>query len=45
MPLSQFKGFAGIAIRGDTRGDPDDPLVLLVHGGGQTRDIWNECFV
>ncbi len=43
MPLSQFKGFAGIAIRGDTRGDPDDPLVLLVHGGGQTRDIWNEA--
>ena len=43
MPHSQFKGFAGIAIRGDTRGDPDDPLVLLVHGGGQTRDIWNDA--
>jgi len=45
MPLSQFKGFAGVAIRGDRRGDPDDPLVLLVHGGGQTRDIWNDAAV
>ncbi len=43
MPLSQFKGFGGVVIRGDLRGDPDDPLVLLVHGGGQTRDIWNDA--
>ncbi len=43
MALSQFKGFADVALRGDTRGDPDDPLVLLVHGGGQTRHIWNEA--
>ena len=43
MTLSQFKGFAGVAIRGEARGDPDDPLVLLVHGGGQTRDIWNDA--
>ena len=43
MPVSQFKGFGGVVIRGDMRGDPDDPLVLLVHGGGQTRDIWNDA--
>jgi flavin reductase (DIM6/NTAB) family NADH-FMN oxidoreductase RutF/pimeloyl-ACP methyl ester carboxylesterase len=43
MALSQFKGFAGVNLRGETRGDPDDPLVLLVHGGGQTRDIWTEA--
>ena len=43
MPVSQFKGFGGVVIRGDMRGDPDDPLVLLVHGCGQTRDIWNDA--
>ncbi len=43
MAQSQFKGFAGVAIRGDRLGDPDDPLVLLVHGGGQTRDIWRDA--
>lgn len=43
MALSQFKGFGGVALRGDLRGDPDDPLVLLVHGGGQTREIWNDA--
>ena len=43
MPVSQFKGFGGVVIRGDMRGDPDDPLVLLVHGGGHTRDIWNDA--
>jgi flavin reductase (DIM6/NTAB) family NADH-FMN oxidoreductase RutF/pimeloyl-ACP methyl ester carboxylesterase len=43
MPVSQFKGFAGVSIRGERRGDPDDPLVLLVHGGGQTREVWNEA--
>ena len=43
MPVSQFKVFCGVVIRGDMRGDPDDPLVLLVHGGGQTRDIWNDA--
>jgi len=43
MALSQFKGFGGVALRGDLRGDPDDPLVLLVHGGGQTRDVWHDA--
>lgn len=42
MAVSSFKGFAGVGLRADTRGDPDDPLVLLVHGGGQNRDIWND---
>lgn len=43
MPVSQFKGFAGVTLRGEVRGDPDDPLVLLVHGGGQTRAIWSDA--
>jgi len=42
MSVSQFKGFAGIVLKGERQGDPDDPLVLLVHGGGQTRAIWND---
>lgn len=43
MALLQFRGFGGAALRGDLRGDPDDPLVLLVHGGGQTRDVWGDA--
>jgi pimeloyl-ACP methyl ester carboxylesterase len=31
----------GMAIVGDLRGDGGAPLVLLLHGGGQTRHAWN----
>jgi len=41
QPVS-FKGFAGAALKGDAFGSPDDPAVLLVHGGAQTRAIWDE---
>jgi non-heme chloroperoxidase len=30
----------GISLAGDTWGDPDGPLVVLLHGGGQTRHAW-----
>ena len=30
----------GVAIAGDSWGDPEGPLVLLQHGGGQTRHAW-----
>lgn len=29
-----------MVIAGDSWGDPDGPLVLLQHGGGQTRHAW-----
>jgi pimeloyl-ACP methyl ester carboxylesterase len=30
----------GVRLAADERGDPDDPVVLLFHGGGQTRHAW-----
>ena len=30
----------GVRLAGDAWGDPDGPLVLLQHGGGQTRHAW-----
>jgi pimeloyl-ACP methyl ester carboxylesterase len=41
QPVS-FKGFAGTALKGDAFGSPDDPAVLLIHGGAQTRAVWDE---
>ena len=35
-----WKGVGGIALAGDAWGDPKGPLVLLQHGGGQTRHAW-----
>jgi flavin reductase (DIM6/NTAB) family NADH-FMN oxidoreductase RutF/pimeloyl-ACP methyl ester carboxylesterase len=42
MKRIQFKGFAGIRIEGDVRGDDDAPPVLLIHGAGQTRGDWDD---
>ena len=42
MAEREFKGFGGLTLRADVRGSPDDPSVLLVHGGGQTRSVWSE---
>ena len=36
----KFRGFAGVSLSGESIGNPDAPLVLLLHGGGQTRAIW-----
>src|SRR5262249_41968314 len=30
----------GVRIAGDSWGDPSGPLVILQHGGGQTRHAW-----
>jgi non-heme chloroperoxidase len=35
-----WSGHNGISIAGDTWGDPRGPLVVLQHGGGQTRHAW-----
>lgn len=33
-------GGNGVTLVGDAYGEPDDPPVLLMHGGGQTRHSW-----
>lgn len=39
-PMHTWKGAGGLTIAGDTWGDPNGPLVVLQHGGGQTRHAW-----
>jgi len=38
--MHMWPGAGGVRIAGDSWGDPDGPLVLLQHGGGQTRHAW-----
>jgi pimeloyl-ACP methyl ester carboxylesterase len=40
VPLHVWTGYQGVSIAGDTWGNPDGPLVVLQHGGGQTRHAW-----
>lgn len=40
VPMHTWTGADGITIAGDTWGDPNGPLVVLQHGGGQTRHAW-----
>ena len=39
-PMHFWPGVGGILIAGDSWGNADGPLVLLQHGGGQTRHAW-----
>lgn len=39
-PMHHWNGTGGVVIAGDSWGDPNGPLVLLQHGGGQTRHAW-----
>jgi pimeloyl-ACP methyl ester carboxylesterase len=39
-PMHYWNGSAGLRLAGDAWGDPKGPLVLLQHGGGQTRHAW-----
>ncbi len=39
-PRHVWQGAGGVRIAGDSWGDPDGPLVILQHGGGQTRHAW-----
>src|SRR5471030_1298803 len=39
-PMHFWRGVGGVSIAGDAWGDPNGPLVLLQHGGGQTRHAW-----
>lgn len=40
QPMQYWRGAGGIRIAGDWWGDPQGPLVILQHGGGQTRHAW-----
>ena len=35
----------GITMTGDRRGDAADPVVILLHGGGQTRHAWGSALI
>ena len=39
-PSRLFTGANGVRLAADEWGDPAGPLVLLQHGGGQTRHAW-----
>lgn len=39
-PMRVWRGAQGLRLAGDTWGDPSGPLVVLMHGGGQTRHAW-----
>src|SRR5215472_10398063 len=38
----EFRSPDGLNLRGDAWGNPDGQPVLLLHGGGQTRNAWGE---
>jgi pimeloyl-ACP methyl ester carboxylesterase len=40
VPMHIWAGADGVPIAGDTWGDPSGQLVVLQHGGGQTRHAW-----
>ncbi|MEV6066423.1 alpha/beta hydrolase [Nocardia sp. NPDC052001] len=37
-----FRGHGGITLAGDSWGPQDGPLVVFLHGGGQTRHSWKD---
>lgn len=39
-PQHYWTGVDGVQLAGDTWGPIDGPLVMLLHGGGQTRHAW-----
>ncbi|MCU0260180.1 MAG: alpha/beta hydrolase [Ilumatobacteraceae bacterium] len=39
-PMRWWRGRDGLRIAGDEWGEPGHPLVILLHGGGQTRHAW-----
>lgn len=39
-PMHVWIGSSGNRLAGDSWGDPQGPLVVLQHGGGQTRHAW-----
>lgn len=43
--VREFKGFAGIRLEADDIGSADDPSIILLHGFGQTRNVWEDVAV
>lgn len=43
--MQRWTGAAGVTVAGDTWGDPNAPVVMLLHGGGQTRHAWKRTGV
>lgn len=43
MTLVHYTGFGGIRLTAESFGSTDDPVVLLLHGGGQTRAAWTQA--
>lgn len=43
--VREFKGFAGVRLESDDIGTADDPSIILLHGFGQTRKIWEDVAV
>jgi flavin reductase (DIM6/NTAB) family NADH-FMN oxidoreductase RutF/pimeloyl-ACP methyl ester carboxylesterase len=41
MTIATFKGFGGIRLEAEIAGDEHNPAILLIHGAGQTRAVWN----
>jgi non-heme chloroperoxidase len=41
--MFRWAGAQGVTLAGDAWGDPTGPLVLLQHGGGQTRHAWKNA--
>ena len=42
-PMFRWPGAQGVTLAGDAWGDPNGPLILLQHGGGQTRHAWKNA--
>lgn len=40
MTIIHYRGFAGVILEAEAIGSENDPAVLLLHGAGQTRDVW-----
>lgn len=41
MTIVTFKGFGGVCLQAEVAGDENDPAILLLHGAGQTREVWS----
>ena len=43
MQLRHYTGYEGVRLAADVGGDPTQPPLILMHGGGQTRHAWTRA--